>query len=913
MLAPPTKETHPVQIRSLRLENFKSYADTLIEFTAGTNAIVGHNGAGKSSILEAIGFTLFDYTPSGYSQADFVREGARSATITVSFVSSLDEREYAVIRRCGSSGQYQIFDPELDRKLCEGKADVQQFLRQHLGVESDTDLSDLFSNAVGVPQGMLTSAFLETTARRKPIFDPLLRVEEYRRAYDQLREPERVLGQRQTQLDVQISGLEARLERLPQLEESVAALQESITAGEAELTAVESALTSVQQERQAGEELRRQIADLLAAVNQTRHGVANWEKQWRATQERVDEAVQAQERIEANRAGHEAYQAAQTQQRALEAESRQRQSVRDQLAERDKTISLAKAELTRQQRALAEIEEASRLVLALTDAVVEEDRLEAALRQAERRAARLGDLEKQKKRSQRAVSDAERRLAELKDGLARAQVEDQALIASRARLDEVQLSLVTAREQQIRCQTEADRIKAQIESLGAGDGVTCPVCEQPLDETHRRDLLVRNESHLDDLRAEWKAAQQAVRELEREQKTVTAQAQAHEETLRQLPRAEEGERAAANVEEVRRELSQIEAEIEGETGVATEVIQLQEALAALDHPRRRQEIAAGKVANRERVMAEIERAEGQIGEQSAIMADLQGQLAVYADLDGHIAAVADQLAANRAADDIFRRNEQLAESLPKRRDDAELAQRGLSEAQEQLAAKEEEHRQLSSCFDEERYRQLSSQEEQLRGRQGSLKGQLAEQQKRLAEQEAEVDQLHQRQRELDEVKAQHAHLQQQSELLNYLRSILREAGPFVTRAIVKQISFEAAQIFGELMGDYSRRLQWNEDYGITLEVDGHERQFAQLSGGEQMSAALSVRLALLREMSDIDVAFFDEPTTNLDEARRESLARQIIEIKGFRQLFVISHDDTFEQSTENLVRIQKINGVSVVE
>jgi exonuclease SbcC len=134
----------------------------------------------------------------------------------------------------------------------------------------------------------------------------------------------------------------------------------------------------------------------------------------------------------------------------------------------------------------------------------------------------------------------------------------------------------------------------------------------------------------------------------------------------------------------------------------------------------------------------------------------------------------------------------------------------------------------------------------------------------------------------------------------------------VTRAIVKQISFEAAQIFGELMGDYSRRLHWNEDYGITLEVDGHERQFAQLSGGEQMSAALSVRLALLREMSDIDVAFFDEPTTNLDETRRESLARQILEIKGFRQLFVISHDDTFEQSTENLVRIQKINGVSVV-
>ena len=95
------------------------------------------------------------------------------------------------------------------------------------------------------------------------------------------------------------------------------------------------------------------------------------------------------------------------------------------------------------------------------------------------------------------------------------------------------------------------------------------------------------------------------------------------------------------------------------------------------------------------------------------------------------------------------------------------------------------------------------------------------------------------------------------------------------------------------MEDYTRTLHWQEDYGIILEVDGREREFAQLSGGEQMSAALAVRLALLQEMSDIAVAFFDEPTTNLDDARRGALARQIVDIHGFEQLFIISHDDSF--------------------
>ena len=79
-----------------------------------------------------------------------------------------------------------------------------------------------------------------------------------------------------------------------------------------------------------------------------------------------------------------------------------------------------------------------------------------------------------------------------------------------------------------------------------------------------------------------------------------------------------------------------------------------------------------------------------------------------------------------------------------------------------------------------------------------------------------------------------------------------------------------------------------------------------------MSAALAIRLALLREMSNIDIAFFDEPTTNLDEPRRDALVRQILDVKGFRQLFVISHDDTFEQATQNLIRVERVNGASKI-
>jgi exonuclease SbcC len=56
----------------------------------------------------------------------------------------------------------------------------------------------------------------------------------------------------------------------------------------------------------------------------------------------------------------------------------------------------------------------------------------------------------------------------------------------------------------------------------------------------------------------------------------------------------------------------------------------------------------------------------------------------------------------------------------------------------------------------------------------------------------------------------------------------------------------------------------------------------------------------------VRLAFFDEPTTNMDAARRERLAEQISRItekQTFDQLFVISHDDTFEGYADNVVSI----------
>jgi len=141
------------------------------------------------------------------------------------------------------------------------------------------------------------------------------------------------------------------------------------------------------------------------------------------------------------------------------------------------------------------------------------------------------------------------------------------------------------------------------------------------------------------------------------------------------------------------------------------------------------------------------------------------------------------------------------------------------------------------------------------------------------------------------------------EVVDFLRDVLLKAAPFITESYVYSISLEANQLFREITGRQDLTLRWSKDYEVLVEEASLERPFANLSGGEQMAAALAVRLALLKEMSEINLAFFDEPTTNMDAERRQNLARQIGRVKDFHQLFVISHDDTFEGYTGQTVSL----------
>ena len=900
-----------MRIVSLELENTKSYHTSRIDFTDGVNAIVGHNGAGKSTILEAIGFALFD-SLNGYKHSDFVREGVKSATIIVTFVSNLDERQYQVTRRCGSSNHYMVYDPDLGVKLCEGKTDVTDFLRRHMGVDPNVDLARLFSDAVGVPQGTFTAAFLQTPAQRKAIFDPLLQVEEYKQAFDKLLTPLNTLKDQRQNLAVDIARLEARLEGLPALETSLAQRAETLAAAKAQSTTLAQQIEAITAERATLEALQQQVLKLQQHHQRANQQLAVLAEQTKSAEHAYIEAQQSQKLVQEQQAGHDHYIALQAAQQRLETQQRARQQQERQVATLEKQVSVKEAETQSLLRDLAAVTTAEAQIQTLVAAVAEQQQIEEALSFAQQQGARLNDARTQLTRHQADLRRTQERLAKLQEQIAEIAPLERSRNQLESTLEQLRTVIDGNKEALARYKVEADAVKEQSTVLQQVAVAQCPVCEQPLTEARRADLLQRNETQLTGLRTHYKNQQQQIKQDEQSFQQQQGERKATEQRLHNLPSVDEQARIQQELVTAQDHVAESQKRVEELAAAPAEVQSLKVRLATLGDPRQQTAIAAATAARRTLLTQQQSNLAGVIAHLRSELTVAQQALAAYQTVDEELLAVAKGLKEQLHAYQTVLTHQRIADTLVARTADRNRLQQVQATAAQEVEQLAVTLAAAQAQFDQEQYTKLVGTEQIWRSQQGGLQTQIAMLQTEQSRAQTEVAELQIQAVKLAEAQRQVAQLTEKFTTLETLRKLLQQAGPYITKAVIKQISNGAAQIFSDIMQDYTRHLSWSEDYGITLEVDGRERQFAQLSGGEQMSAALSVRLALLREMSNIDVAFFDEPTTNLDETRRDSLARQILDVKGFRQLFVISHDDTFEQVTQNLIRIARVEGISTI-
>ncbi len=896
-----------MQIIGVDLQNVKSYERASVRFARGTNAICGYNGAGKSTILEAIGFALFDALP--VNQDQFVREGEKTATVTV-HVAGDDGRPFQLVRKCGSQSQYYVYDEEIDQKLTDGKSDTIGWLHEFTGVERSGDLSALFQDAVGVPQGLLTAAFLETAGRRKDVFNPLLRVDEYERVWQALREPARCLRESIAEERERIARLEGEVKALPAERQRAEDLHEAIAEGEAARVDAKVELDDVTERKEALAEVKQRLEGLEREVAEAEGKAETRKAEWRSARDALRQAEEAQAAVSETEDGHQAYLAAQEQLDRLERERGERDRLKEMRQAGDKALALAKQQITRLEADREEIAEAEETLEKLKPKVQLQEALEEQLNEAERAAERLEDRRERLKERQRHLSQLKEQLVDVEEGLEEAAEVEKTIDRLKRKLREIGQTLDRLTSEVAACEANLNQVREQTETLASTEEATCPICEGPLTPDHRAELLERNRAMGEHLEEELEDLHGEKADVEEVEQDLQARLDERQGRLKTLPRLEEKDKLSDQIATEQEAITDVENEIAELADTAGRVGQLSDDLNEVGDPRRTYRRAADTVQRRGAVENELVEAEEEVVGLSSQLGALEEDLTAYEDLDERMEGQRRRRDSHTEDHKRYVAHVREADTVEDRQQYLATKEEALTVAQAELGRLTEERVRVAEAYDAEAYQHLQQTYDYLRETVATLNEGLRHRRKQLDATQETIERLTEVEYKLDQARAERDELKELLSLMEHLRQVVRDAGPQVTRALVKVIAAEAARLYADIMADRSARLDWTEDYEIILKSGGRVRGFPQLSGGEQMAAALAVRLALLKEVSAIDLAFFDEPTANLDDRRRDNLAEQILNIKGFSQLFVISHDDTFEQDTDHVVRVVKEDGRS---
>lgn len=367
---------------------------------------------------------------------------------------------------------------------------------------------------------------------------------------------------------------------------------------------------------------------------------------------------------------------------------------------------------------------------------------------------------------------------------------------------------------------------------------------------------------------------------------------------------ERQERLRTEGAEKRTAHEELQAQVAAMSSLSGELAEVESRILALDDPRGRSRLLNQRLEKETEVRELLSEMEAQEKDLAFNVRELMTRLEAFSGLDQEVFRQREVRAASEKEHRIYIENKPVASLLASRRADLSALQAELNRASEQAGRIEDELNEASSQYDAQEHIDIKVRLEELFNQVASLASELNGAAIRVNELSDEIDRLLEAQHRLFGLEEKRDRCGQLLTVSEFIRDLLRKAGPFITEAHLQSISIEANHLYREITGNPMVSLRWDMGYEIVLEEEGHERPFASLSGGEQMAAALAVRLALLKELSDMRIAFFDEPTTNMDEERRRNLAQQIGRIKDFDQLFVISHDDAFEGFTDRVVSVR---------
>ncbi len=205
-------------IRSLKLQNCRKYKEAFMEFPDGLFGIVGNNGAGKTSIIEAIAWSIYGANACKTGQELLKTEGiSPDSDCRAELEFSLGPDSYRVVRELRGSRQSAyaaVYVNNSTQPDVEGTHPVTRYLSNKIGM----DYASFFTSVFAKQKELDALSELQPGARKKRILR-LLRIDRIDAAIDSVRKDKK-------QSEVRIDAVKGTLQGIDELSSALDELGE---------------------------------------------------------------------------------------------------------------------------------------------------------------------------------------------------------------------------------------------------------------------------------------------------------------------------------------------------------------------------------------------------------------------------------------------------------------------------------------------------------------------------------------------------------------------------------------------------------------------------------------------------------------------------------------------------------------